>query len=101
MTRRVWNDRALESPRAGQIAIGAGAAGIVTGAVCLALGVIGGAPWWLFPVVSAAMIVCVAAAAGGRHAVRDARHHAEQMHAYGATITASFEALLEERAKGQ
>jgi hypothetical protein len=97
MTRRVWNDRAMESPRAGYILIGAGATALVATVVWMLCGWIAGMPGWAFIVALMAAVFGAAVLGAGFHETRQALDHRAAV----GDITASFERLLAERRPGQ
>ena len=98
--RRVWNDRALESPAAGYLLTGAGAAIFTAAAITGLAATVTRGPL----AVAVIAVLCAAAGAAvfvcGCWETARARQHRDSMRAYGSEITASFEKLLAERDQG-
>jgi len=99
--RRVWNDRALESTRAGWIMTGAACSFALLGVILLAADVAAGAAWWAYVLLAVwPPLIWFTGLMGRRERARALEQRAT-MRGYSDSITSSFEALLKERGPGQ
>jgi hypothetical protein len=101
MTRRIWNDRAIESPRAGWIFTAAAGMFAVLGVILLVADLAAGAAWWAYVLLALWPPLIWWVGLMGHRERALARAHQRTMRAYGESITTSFQALLEERGKDQ
>jgi hypothetical protein len=99
--RRVWNDRGLESTRVGWVFTGAAFSIAVSAVVLLVVDVAAGAAWWAYVLLLLWPPMVWWVGLMGRRERARALAHRNSMRAYGESITASFDALLEERSQDQ